>query len=214
MYLSDRDLRLALDSHQLIVDPLPPEIDTTSIDLHLDTIEKAQVWDVAAFVRQQEDAGAPPIVGVGRFNYRAFAERFAVPVPAEVMAGPDAKVYREGSRVIIKPGGFFLWQTHEKVGTPEIDPRLICFLNGKSSRARIGLVVHMTAPTIHAGWWGQVTLEIANLGPFTLALQAGDAIAQIVVAAISSPPLKMKGTRSIAIGQRNVAGGDEASQDD
>jgi deoxycytidine triphosphate deaminase len=59
-----------------------------------------------------------------------------------------------------------------------------------------------------------VTLEIANLGPFTLALQAGDAIAQIVVAAISSPPLEAKGTRSIAIGQRNVAGGAEASQDD
>lgn len=68
----------------------------------------------------------------------------------------------------------------------------------------------MTAPTIHAGWWGQVTLEIANLGPFTLALQECDAIAQIVVATISSPPLKTKRTQSIAIGQRNVAGGDES----
>jgi dCTP deaminase len=214
MYLSDRDLRLALDGHQLIIDPLPAEIDTTSIDRHLDRIEAARIWDVAAFARQQEDAGAPPIVGVGRFNYNAFAEKFAVPVPAEEVAGPDAKVYREGSRVIIKPGGFFLWQTREKVGTPEIDPRLICFVDGKSSRARIGLVVHMTAPTIHAGWWGKVTLEIANLGPFTLALQAEDTIAQVVVAAISSPPLKTKSNRSIAIGQQNVAGGDEASQGD
>jgi len=52
-------------------------------------------------------------------------------------------------------------------------------------------------------------LEIANLGPFALALQEGDAIAQIVVAAISSPPLKKKSTRGgIAIGQRDVAGGD------
>jgi hypothetical protein len=51
--------------------------------------------------------------------------------------------------------------------------------------------------------------EIANLGPFILALQEGDAIAQIVVAAISSPPLKKKSTRGgVAIGQRNVAGGD------
>jgi dCTP deaminase len=214
MYLSDRDLRLALDTHLLMVDPLPAEIDTTSIDLHLDAIETAKVWDVATFVRQQEDAGAPPIVGVGRFNYNAFAGRFAVPVPAEEAAGPDAKVYRDGARIIIKSGGFFLWQTREKVGTPEIDPRLICFVDGKSSRARIGLIVHMTAPTIHAGWWGQVTLEIANLGPFTLALEEGDAIAQIVVATISSPPLKTKDTRIIAIGQRNVAGGDENAPGD
>ena len=40
----------------------------------------------------------------------------------------------------------------------------------------MGLLVHMTAPTIHAGWWGQITLEICNLGPFTLALQEGDGL--------------------------------------
>jgi dCTP deaminase len=209
MFLSDRDLRLALESRQLIVDPPPAEIDTTSIDLHLDRIEEARVWDVDAFVRQQEDAGAPPILGVGTFNHKAFARTFAMPVPSEGEAGPDAKVYRDGARVIVRPAGFLLWQTRQTVGTPEIDPRLICFIDGKSTRARTGLVVHMTAPTIHAGWWGQVTLEIANLGPLTLALREGDAIAQIVVAAITSPPLKKKSTQGIAIGQRNVAGGNE-----
>jgi deoxycytidine triphosphate deaminase len=63
----------------------------------------------------------------------------------------------------------------------------------------------MTAPTIHAGWWGQITLEIANLGPFDLCLAAGDAISQIVVATISSPPTKRK-KEGIAIGQRAVSG--------
>ncbi len=212
MYLSDRDLRFALESGQLIVAPPPAEIDTTSIDLHLDKIEEAKVWDVIAFEEQQREAGAPPFLGVGKFNHKAFAKKFAVPVPPEEQAGPDAKVYRDGTRVIVKSGGFFLWQTRESVGTPEIDPRLICFIDGKSTRARTGLVVHMTAPTIHAGWWGQVTLEIGNLGPFTLALCEGDAIAQIVVAAISSPPLKKKKAQGIAIGQRNVAGGKETEQ--
>jgi dCTP deaminase len=98
-----------------------------------------------------------------------------------------------------------LWQTREAVGTPENDPRLICFINGKSSSARSGLLVHMTAPTIHAGWWGQITLEIANLGPFDLCLAEGDAISQIVVATISSPPTKRK-KEGIAIGQREVGG--------
>ncbi len=211
MYLSDRDLRFALDTNQLIVNPPPMEIDTTSIDLHLDKIEAAKVWDVKAFTRQQEDAGASPILGVGKFNYKAFAKRFAIPVPfeGEGEAWSDSKVYREGSRIVVKPGGFFLWQTRERVGTPEIDPRLICFIDGKSSRARTGLVVHMTAPTLHSGWWGQVTLEIANLGPFALALCEGDAIAQIVVATISSPPLQKKSAQGIAIGQRDVAGSHE-----
>jgi dCTP deaminase len=207
MYLSDRDLWLALESGQLIVDPRPAEVDTTSIDLHLDRIEEAKIWNVELFAKQQAATGAPAILGVGEFRHKAFADRFAVMVPSKDQAGDDPKVYRDGMRVILRPGGFFLWQTKETVGTPELDPRLICFVDGKSTRARTGLIVHMTAPTIHAGWWGQITLEIANLGPFTLALQPGDAIAQIVVAAISSPPLKKKGVQGIAVGQRNVAGG-------
>jgi dCTP deaminase len=52
------------------------------------------------------------------------------------------------------------------VGTPEENADLICFIDGKSTRARTGLVIHLTAPTIHAGWSGKVTLEIVNLGPF------------------------------------------------
>jgi dCTP deaminase len=207
MYLSDRDLRFALATGQLIVNPPPAEMDTTSIDLHLDAIEEARVWDVKAFARQQEEAGAPAILGVGKFKFKAFAEQFAVPVPSEEEAVPEARVYRDGRRVIIKPGGFFLWQTREVVGTPESDPRLICFVDGKSTRARTGLVVHMTAPTIHAGWWGHVTLEIANLGPFTLALEEGDAVAQVVAAVISSPPTKQKTALGVAEG--NVTGGNE-----
>ena len=206
MYLSDRDIQFALNAGILIVDPPPTEIDTTGIDLHLDKIDEAKVWDSAAHAAQQAASGNPPYLGVGGFDHRIFSQQFAVAVPTQAAAPADSKVFRDGDKVIIKPGGFFLWQTRETVGTPEIDPRLICFIDGKSTRARTGLLVHMTAPTIHAGWWGQVTLEIANLGPFSLALKEGDPIAQIVVAAISSPPLKKKTARGIAVGQSNVGG--------
>lgn len=206
MFLSDRDLRFALEAGQLIVDPAPAEIDTTSIDVHLDKIDEARIWDVAAYAKQQEEAGHPAILRVGKFKHKPFAKKFEVSVPTTADVGPEDKVYRDGETVILRPGGFLLWQTREAIGTPELDPRLICFIDGKSTRARAGIVVHMTAPTIHAGWWGQVTLEIANLGPFDLGLKAGDAIAQIVVAAISSPPSKRKNAQGIAVGQRNVAG--------
>ena len=70
--------------------------------------------------------------------------------------------------------GFVLWQTKEDVGTPEDKADLICFINGKSTRARTGLVVHMTAPTIHSTWHGHVTLEIVNLGPLNIVLEEND----------------------------------------
>src|SRR5262249_42958435 len=64
MYLSDRDLTFVLDARQLIIDPPPKEIDTTSIDttsidLRLDTVEEAKVWDVEGYAAQQRQAGVP-----------------------------------------------------------------------------------------------------------------------------------------------------------
>jgi dCTP deaminase len=94
------------------------------------------------------------------------------------------------------------------VGTPEEGANLIAFVDGKSTRARTGILVHLTAPTIHASWAGNVTLEIANLGPFHFVLQEDDAIAQIVVATISSIPSEaMKGAGSVTYRQTEVTGG-------
>jgi Ca2+-binding RTX toxin-like protein len=58
----------------------------------------------------------------------------------------------------------------------------------------------MTAPTIHAGWWGQVTLEIANLGPFTLALKPGG---NDTIFGIGGPDIIYGGT-----GNDSLRGGD------
>jgi len=204
MYLSDRDLRRAVESGRLIVAPPPGEYDTTSIDLHLDRVEEARIWDVEAFRTDQLAAGLPARLRVGGLKIRELSKAYGKPVPSD--PAPGNLVYRDGDAVIVRPGGFFLWQTRETVGTPESDSELICFIDGRSSSARVGLTVHMTAPTIHAGWWGQITFEIANLGPFEIALAEGDAISQIVVATISSPPRKRKGDKGIAIGQRNVGG--------
>lgn len=206
MYLSDRDLEFAVRTQQLIVDPPPREYDTTSIDLHLDSIDEARVWNAVAFEQQQRESGNDPSLGVGSFNPDTFAIRFHSPIPEEEPKNPNQSVFRRGRTVYLRRHGFFLWQSDEKVGTPEENPRLICFVDGKSSKARTGLLVHMTAPTIHAGWWSKVTLEISNLGPFTLALKEGDAIAQVVVAMITSPPIKRKAAKGVAVGQTNVRG--------
>src|SRR5438128_206645 len=57
MYLSDRDARLAITTGLLIFRPDPTDIDTSSIDLHLDHIDEARVWDVAAHTARQSQAG-------------------------------------------------------------------------------------------------------------------------------------------------------------
>ncbi len=146
-------------------------------------------------------------------NYKLFADQCLIPVPTYDKLADEPLVYRTGDSIILCPRGFFLWQTKEVVGTPTTKARYICFINGKSTRARLGLVVHLTAPTIEAGWWGHVTLEIANLGPFKLALEEDDQVAQLVVAMISSPPQEEKVNRGIDVGQKSVnAKGDKKTK--
>src|SRR4051812_41162946 len=57
MYLSDRDLEWAIRCGRLIIKPQPTKIDATSIDLHLDSVEKARVWDIARYQADNPDAG-------------------------------------------------------------------------------------------------------------------------------------------------------------
>lgn len=188
MYLSDRDLRWAIECGKLIVDPRPNSIDSTSIDLHLDAISEAKVWNIDAFREERQVQGDEPFrLRIGRFDYRKFSGKYLMP-PPEDPKDPEVLTFRHGNEIVVKPGGFLLWQTKEVVGTPEEGANLICFIDGKSTRARTGLLVHLTAPTIHASWSGKVTLEIANLGPFHFTLEEGDVIAQITVAMVSSIP--------------------------
>lgn len=64
------------------------------------------------------------------------------------------------------PNKLILAKTIELVDFPITDGD--CYsarVEGKSSLARCGILVHFTAPTIHAGFRGTITLEIINLGP-------------------------------------------------
>jgi hypothetical protein len=61
MFLSNRDIQHAIQTRQLLVTPPPEEFgagyDETSIDLHLDAVEEAKVWNVALFQRRQSRQG-------------------------------------------------------------------------------------------------------------------------------------------------------------
>jgi len=210
VYLSDVDLRQAVESGDLIVRPLPAdEIGPTSIDLHLDSVEEAKIWDFEAIAAHNNALGLPPReLNVARMTYGYVSRQYLIQPPREADVG-DGLVFRRENSIILRPLGFVVWQTEEVVGTPEDNPKYICFIDGKSTRARTGLVVHLTAPTIHAGWSGNITLEMTNCGPLDLVLHERDAIAQITVAQITQPPaLDVKLYEATTHGQTSVHGAD------
>ncbi len=208
MFLSDREMLYAIQCGRLIVAP-PTEIGPTSIDLHLDKVEQAKVWDIDKLAQHNRDHGHPEReLRIGQCNYGKMSQEYHVS-PSE---NQDARVFCRNRQIIVKPLGFVLWQTKEVVGTPEEDADLICFVNGKSTRARTGLVVHLTAPTIHTSWSGNITLEMVNLGPLDIVLQEDDVVAQLTVAKVTSIPKRnMVETGSATFGQTGVGGAPNAN---
>ena len=52
----------------------------------------------------------------------------------------------------------------------------------------MGLLIHFTAPTVHPGFQGTLTLEMINLGPTSIVLQRGMPIAQLIVEEVKGLP--------------------------
>jgi dCTP deaminase len=105
----------------------------------------------------------------------------------------------------LKKGKLVLGQTIEKVSFPLLD-NTTCYsarVEGKSSLARCGVIVHFTAPTIHAGFTGPITLEIMNLGPIDFMLYPGMFFCQLIVEEVFGRPAEAPNQFS---GQVNPSG--------
>ena len=81
----------------------------------------------------------------------------------------DSYQYQEKvdtDEIILDPHSFLLGETAEGISIP---PHLAGWIEGKSGRARHGVLVHCTAPHIAPGWGRTkpkaITLELVNLGP-------------------------------------------------
>jgi len=86
------------------------------------------------------------------------------------------------SGYILEPRKFVLANTKEYISLNIIEgkPCYAARVEGKSSLARIGLMIHFTAPTIHAGFSGTITLELINLGLYPITLHSGMPICQLI----------------------------------
>ncbi len=86
--------------------------------------------------------------------------------------------------LFIHPGELVLGSTFESV---EIPDNLVGWLDGRSSLARLGLMVHVTAGRIDPGWKGQIVLEFYNLGKIPLALRPEMVICALSFETMSNP---------------------------
>ncbi|MFH1716353.1 MAG: dCTP deaminase [Planctomycetota bacterium] len=171
MLLSNFEIHKALDEGRLVIDPEPyPRFkgigvkycpyDSHTVDLKLGNEIKIPILESATI-----DFTAPGKI-------------------ANLIArNSERHTLEENRPYALEPGKFLLAQTLEKITLPIVpgSMNLAARIEGKSSRARCGLLVHFTAPTVHPGWSGPLTLEIINLGGAKLNLHFGMPIAQLIV---------------------------------
>lgn len=86
--------------------------------------------------------------------------------------------YYSDASLILYPGDFALAATAEFV---HIADEFVGRVEGKSTLARMGLIVHTTAGFIDPGFRGKITLELKNVGPCVLGLKPGMYICQLSV---------------------------------
>ena len=113
-----------------------------------------------------------------RFSWHDPSEQIIDPYQSETVL--QGLVHVVNDSIVIHPKQFVLGATLEKLTLPD---DIVGQLTGKSSLARLGVMVHVTAGFIDAGFStppAQITLEIYNVGNRPVRLHAGMAIGQMV----------------------------------
>jgi dCTP deaminase len=155
--LSDKDIRAAITSGRIALDPYDPAmVQPSSVDVRIDR-----------YFRVFENHRYPHID------------------PSIEQAELTRLVEPDGDEpFILHPGEFVLGSTYEVVSLPDdVSARL----EGKSSLGRLGLLTHSTAGFIDAGFSGHVTLELSNVATLPIKLWPGMKIGQLCFFRLTSP---------------------------
>lgn len=112
-------------------------------------------------------------------------------------------VVSRNEKFFLYPQSLVLAVTFEKVIIPD---NLVGWIDGRSSLARLGLMVHATSHRIDPGWSGNIVLECFNSGNMILSLCPGMLIAALSFEVLSSPSLRPYNLRKNAkyFGQSGV----------
>lgn len=157
MLLSDRDIRSAIESGDLGIEPFDPDnIQPSSVDVRMDrffrVFNNSKYTHIDPKLRQDELTSLVEV--------------------------------EEGESFVLHPGEFVLASTLEKFTLPA---NLAGRLEGKSSLGRLGLLTHSTAGFIDPGFSGYITLELSNVANLPMTLWPGMKVGQLALFAMSSP---------------------------
>src|ERR1700730_2248589 len=172
MILTDREIQRLLKSKLISIEPKPPleAYDSTAVDLTLDPLIRVFRTNVPGF-----------IIDPGAAGYKAIDL---------VQSATDPLTINEHGWDLPR-GTLVLGWTRERVSL-DYKGKVAARVEGKSGLARIGLGVHVTAPTIHAGFPGTIQLELVNHGPAPIKLRPGMAICQLIIETIKGTPSKAR----------------------
>lgn len=93
-------------------------------------------------------------------------------------------IIEDGNTFVLHPGVNVLGTSVEFFGSDEF----LIQLSGKSSLARIGLMIHNTAGIVNPGHFLHITFELSNVNNIPIILRPGMSIAQITFSKLTSPP--------------------------
>lgn len=149
-------------------------------------------------------SGATADVRLGN-SFRVFREHNT---PYIDLSGPREEVTAQLNKVMsdeiiigddeaffLHPGDLALATTLESVSLPA---NIVGWLDGRSSLARLGLMVHVTAHRIDPGWEGKIVLEFFNAGKLPLALRPNMAIGALSFEILSGDAAKPYNAREDA----------------
>ena len=165
MKLSDTHILEKMAAGQIIISPRVPDeqIGSFSVDLKLGN-----------HFRIFKHTECPPFIDLGTpDSLFAMCDQFM----EEVFVKDNEPFY-------LHPGELALGITAERMTLPN---DIAGWLDGRSSLARLGLMIHVTAHTIDPGWDGHITLEFANIGKLPLALRPGMRICAVSFEPLSGP---------------------------
>ena len=169
MRLTDIEITRSLDRGEIVMEPRPSEdaISGVSIDVRLGGQFRVFKDHTAPFI----DLSGPS-AEVQQALDRVMSDQIDIP---------------EGEAFFLHPGELALAVTYESVTLPA---DIVGWLDGRSSLARLGLMVHVTAHRIDPGWQGKIVLEFYNSGKLPLALRPHMTIGALNFERLSSPVAK------------------------
>ncbi|MBF0283823.1 MAG: dCTP deaminase [Magnetococcales bacterium] len=172
MRLSDVDILAKLDTGEIVIHPRPDEecIGSFSIDVRLGRVFQMFRPSQLPFLDLSDPRGS-----------FAMSENLM-----------ETITVAEGESFFLQPGEFALGITLERV---RLSNAIVGWLDGRSSLARLGLMVHITAHAIDPGWDGHITFEFFNAGRFSLALRPGLRIGALSFEVLSSPTSRPYGSK-------------------